>query len=60
MADTTDVQRVVDHCRDEILRSFDENPKVAAINAYDAVTTLLIAVVDELRETRIRGKHGNA
>jgi hypothetical protein len=55
MADVTDLEKNIFEYRERLLQNFDAHPKVAAVAAFDAVTDLLLAVVDELRETRLRG-----
>ncbi len=56
MADVSDYAKRVERFRTQLTTSFDDNPRVAAVAAFDAVTELLIGVIDELREQRIRGR----
>ena len=52
MTDVTSLEEIVWQCRENIVRNFDENPKAATLVAFDAVTTLLVAAVEELRGIR--------
>ena len=52
MAETTDLGEIVWQCRENITRNFESNPQAATLVAYDAVTTLLLAAVEELRGIR--------
>jgi hypothetical protein len=60
MADVTDIGELVAEYRGRLIDNFESNPKVASIAAFDGVTELLLAVVDELRELRLRGIQRNA
>lgn len=52
MADLAHLEEIVWQCRENILRSFHDHPEVSAVGAYDAVTHLLTAIVEELQGIR--------
>ena len=51
MANVYDLNEIVADHRERLLENWD-NPKVAAVQAYDALTTALLAIVWELRAIR--------
>ena len=52
MADLAHLEEIVWQCRENILRSFQDHPEASAVGAYDAVTHLLTAIVEELQGIR--------
>jgi hypothetical protein len=51
MADVGDLERTIAHNRSKLLEHAQDQPHLAALAAYDAITELLVAVVNELRES---------
>lgn len=52
MANLRDLEQTIAHNRSKLLAEANEHPHLAAVAAYDAITELLVAVVNELQELR--------
>jgi len=52
MANLRELEQTIAHNRSKILEEANEHPHLAAVAAYDAITELLVAVVNELQELR--------
>ena len=52
MADLRELEQTIAHNRAKLLEQASEHPHLAAVAAYDAITELLVAVVNELQELR--------
>jgi hypothetical protein len=52
MANLRDLEQTITHNRAKLLDAASEHPHLAAVAAYDAITELLVAVVQELQELR--------
>jgi hypothetical protein len=52
MANLRELEQTIAHNRSKILEEAHQQPHLAAVAAYDAITELLVAVVNELQELR--------
>jgi len=50
MASLRELEQTIAHSRANLLQEANQNPQLAAVAAYDAITELLVAVVSELQE----------
>lgn len=52
MANLRELDQTIAHNRSKLLEHANEHPHLAAVAAYDAITELLLALVNELQELR--------
>lgn len=52
MANLRELEQTIAHNRSKLLEEANDHPHLAAVAAYDAITELLVAVVNELQELR--------
>jgi uncharacterized protein YigA (DUF484 family) len=52
MANIRELEQTIAHNRSKLVENANENPQLAAVATYDAVTELLVAIVSELQELR--------
>jgi hypothetical protein len=52
MANLRELEQTIAYNRSKLLEEAKEHPHLAAVAAYDAITELLVAVVNELQELR--------
>lgn len=52
MANLRELEQTIAYNRSKLLEEANEHPHLAALAAYDAITELLVAVVNELQELR--------
>lgn len=52
MVNLRELEQTIAHNRSKMLKQASEHPDLAAVAAYDAITELLVAVVNELQELR--------
>ena len=52
MADLKKLEEIVWQSRERIIRQWDDGREAVTLSAYDAVTTLLMAVIEELHGVR--------
>jgi hypothetical protein len=52
MADLKELEEIVWQARERMIGKWEEDPRVVAVSAYDAVTTLMASVVEELQGVR--------
>ena len=50
MANLRDLEQTIAHNRSKLLEAANDHPHLAAVAVYDAITELLVAVVNELQE----------
>ena len=52
MANIRELEQTIAHNRSKLLENANEQPHLAAVAAYDAITELLVAIVREVQELR--------